>query len=253
MSQENNETDVTKATSGGQPSPEASGDEASGEQAQREIQLEVSSFHAEEPKAEPPGDNGVLPEASTPKGFEEEAGGGKDDATPPARGVSDRKLAANRENAKRSTGPKTTEGKATSAQNSYKHGIFSATLIREGESEKHDRAVFEEVVDAIGAYYKPVGFIEELLVEKITTETIRFRRLLSFEQQELGRKNAFWFQGVDRVLRYQATINRQLFQAMEQLEHLQAERKEQSVSNDKPTNAEAGEGEDRPDREEEKR
>jgi len=191
-----------------------------------------------------------------PQEDEEEADCGKGDATLSARGVSDRKLAANRENAKRSTGPKTTEGKATSARNSYKHGIFSATLIRQGESEKHDRAVFEEIADAIASYYKPVGFIEELLVEKITTETMRFRRLLSFEQQELGRKNAFWFQGVDRILRYQATINRQLFQAMEQLEHLQAERKEQSISNDKPTNAEASEngtGEDRPDREEEKR
>jgi hypothetical protein len=145
------------------------------------------------------------------------------DEAPPAGGISDRKLAANRENARHSTGPKTPEGKAASAANSYKHGIFSAGLIRPG-GEVGDQAQFEYIANSIIDYYQPVGFVEQLLVEKITVEIVRFRRLLYFETGELGRKTPFWGDAVDRVLRYQATINRQLFQALEQLDRLQTKR-----------------------------
>lgn len=41
--------------------------------------------------------------------------------------VSTRKLEANRANAKKSTGPRTLEGKRQSSKNSIKHGLFSAT------------------------------------------------------------------------------------------------------------------------------
>ncbi len=74
--------------------------------------------------------------------------------------------------------------------------------------------------------------MEQLLVEKITTETVRFRRLLTHEKQELGRKYPFWGAGVDRVVRYQTAINKQLYEAMDQLDRLQAKRKEQSTSGD---------------------
>jgi hypothetical protein len=62
-------------------------------------------------------------------------------------------------------------------------------------------------------------------VEKIVCESVRYGRLLGYEQQEFARRNAFFGPAVDRVLRYQAAINRQLFQAVQQLEDLQATRK----------------------------
>jgi hypothetical protein len=163
---------------------------------------------------------------------EEQPCHGANGQAPPARAVSDRKLAANRENAKRSTGPKTAEGKEASSRNSYKHGIFSNCLIRQGPLEQPDSELFDTTLSAIQTHYQPEGFIEQLLVEKITAETIRFRRLLTFEQIELSRRSAFFGAGVDRVLRYQATINRQLFQAMDQLDRLQAKRKAELVRSD---------------------
>ena len=66
--------------------------------------------------------------------------------------------------------------------------------------------------------------MEELLVDKVVTEAVRFARLLWFEREEFARKDAFWGQGSDKVLRYQTAINRQLTKAIEQLEDLQAER-----------------------------
>jgi hypothetical protein len=67
--------------------------------------------------------------------------------------------------------------------------------------------------------------MEELLTEKIATESIRFSRLLAFESVYVHQRQAFHGQGVDRVLRYQGAINRQLFQAIRELERMQTQRK----------------------------
>jgi hypothetical protein len=51
-----------------------------------------------------------------------------DDGLPVKRLISERKLRANRANAKRSTGPRTEAGKAVSRRNSLKHGIRSRAI-----------------------------------------------------------------------------------------------------------------------------
>ena len=43
--------------------------------------------------------------------------------------TSARKVAANRQNAQKSTGPKTTKGKVYSGRNAIKHGLFTRQLI----------------------------------------------------------------------------------------------------------------------------
>ena len=48
--------------------------------------------------------------------------------------ISQRKIEANRRNAKKSTGPKTAEGKARSAMNSLKYGIYSDKYLIKDES-----------------------------------------------------------------------------------------------------------------------
>jgi hypothetical protein len=45
------------------------------------------------------------------------------DATAPENTISDRKLRANQENARKSTGPKTAHGKARARRNALKHGM----------------------------------------------------------------------------------------------------------------------------------
>jgi len=81
------------------------------------------------------------------------------------------------------------------------------------------------LVAGIWEYYKPVGYLEGLLTEKIATESIRFSRLLTFERELTNGINMFNWNGLDRLLRYQGTINRQLFQAIRELERMQERRK----------------------------
>jgi hypothetical protein len=153
-----------------------------------------------------------------------------------AKSVSPRKLAANRANAQHSTGPQTADGKAKSSQNSRKHGFFAHKPLPAGEEGEQLWEEYRELVDGIWEYYQPVGYMEGLLTEKIATESIRFSRLLDYESKYLGERQAFHFRGVDRVLRFQSAINRQLFQTMHELERLQANRKatQRSRPEDRP-------------------
>ena len=71
--------------------------------------------------------------------------------------VSARRLAANQRNAKRSTGPKTREGKERSRTNALKHGLTAETLLLPGESAEEFEAFCSEVV----AHLSPANVFEE--------------------------------------------------------------------------------------------
>ena len=43
--------------------------------------------------------------------------------------ASEKQMVANRANAKRSTGPKSTQGKALSRMNAYRHGLTAETIV----------------------------------------------------------------------------------------------------------------------------
>jgi len=139
--------------------------------------------------------------------------------------VSPRKLAANRLNAKRSTGPRTPGGKANSSRNSYKLGIFARQIFPPTEQGIKDWERYKDMVTGFYDHYRPEGVIEELLVDKVVTEAVRFARILGYEFQELSQLNAFWNQPIDRVLKIQTALDRQLTKAIEQLEDRQAMRK----------------------------
>src|SRR5882672_1384909 len=141
----------------------------------------------------------------------------------PAKVVSPRKIEANRQNAQRSTGPKTPEGKAKSGRNSITHGIFAKHFLNQAEPETV--AEIETLAVGIQEHYQPVGMVEEILVQKIVVETARYGRILGVEQQELARANAFCSSAVDRVGRYAISTSRALWRAIEEIERIQAARK----------------------------
>jgi hypothetical protein len=92
---------------------------------------------------------------------------------PPKRPISEARLRANRENAKRSTGPRTEEGKQRSRQNAAQHH-FTAQVIPLPDEE---RALLDDCIRQFTAEYKPVGYQELNLVHMLAHTQYRLHRL----------------------------------------------------------------------------
>ena len=87
--------------------------------------------------------------------------------------TSDRKAEANRQNALKSTGPKTLEGKTAVRLNAVKHGLLSDQVLLPDEDED----ALSELSERLRAELQPEGELENLLVDRITAATWRLRRL----------------------------------------------------------------------------
>jgi len=94
--------------------------------------------------------------------------------------ISQRKLKANRDNAKKSTGPKTPRGKAFSRRNAIKHGLFlRSTANFEGLYE--DPHEYNDLLKGLWDHYQPVGRVEEIEVERIALCYWRLQRACRYE------------------------------------------------------------------------
>ena len=91
--------------------------------------------------------------------------------------TSDKQAKANRQNARKSTGPKTLEGKAAVRLNAVKHGLLSQEIRLPGE----DEAALRELDERLRSELQPVGELEGLLAEQIIAAVWRLRRLRSVE------------------------------------------------------------------------
>jgi len=80
-------------------------------------------------------------------------------------------IKANRQNSKKSTGPKTEDGKSAVSQNAVKHGLFAESVIK-GENE----ADYEAFHDNMLAEYAPVGAMELFLAERAANLAWRLKR-----------------------------------------------------------------------------
>jgi len=94
--------------------------------------------------------------------------------------ATEKQINANRQNAQKSTGPRTSEGKAAVSQNAVKHGLFSDSLIR-GENP----SVYEAFHDEMLADLAPVGAVETMLAERVISLWWRLRRAERMQNQAL--------------------------------------------------------------------
>ena len=120
--------------------------------------------------------------------------------------VSPKRLAANRANAARSTGPRSAEGKARSAQNSRKHG-FTASIFAVVRLEELDEIA--RLREDLIACYQPVNSQELFAIERIA---LAQQSLLRAARLETGMfTNCFdeSFDSSDRPIRMisQALVN----------------------------------------------
>ncbi len=84
---------------------------------------------------------------------------------------------ANRENAKKSTGPRTAGGKARSSKNALKHGLLSQDSVLPGEAPEE----FDRQLTAIEDWVLPRNPLEREICRQITDASWRMQRLSRIE------------------------------------------------------------------------
>jgi hypothetical protein len=154
--------------------------------------------------------------------------------------VTKRQIEANRQNAKRSTGPITVAGRAQSRKNALKHGL-TATEVTVDEDEARQFEAFREDIVQDRA---PVGALEEALTERVATCLWRLRRVprlevadtIHHEESGLGVRilqgPAYQFiaNGLcQHLTRYEIALERSLQRALHDLDRLQARRRGEAV------------------------
>ncbi len=91
--------------------------------------------------------------------------------------ANDRQILANRLNALKSTGPRSSAGKARSRQNAVKHGLTAQQLLLPGEAPTALDELRQSVFDRLA----PEGALEIQLVERVVSLVWRLRRVPGFE------------------------------------------------------------------------
>jgi hypothetical protein len=91
------------------------------------------------------------------------------------------RLAANRANARSSTGPITERGKSIAARNATQHGSLSTRLLLDDE----DATEFQHLLGELMGSLRPADAVERLLVERIAVTVWRQQRLVRAETAKL--------------------------------------------------------------------
>ncbi len=140
--------------------------------------------------------------------------------------ASSAQIRANRENAKRSTGPRSEAGKENCKLNALKHGLASRDFVL-GPEEKFEE--YEALQAQLRLDHQPATQIEEILVEEIAQSWWRLQRARQHEVEILRQTTivtndvyARWF---GPIMRYQAAAERALHRAITQLRTTQNDRR----------------------------
>src|SRR5215212_2210496 len=118
--------------------------------------------------------------------------------------ASEKKAQANRQNAIKSTGPKTPEGKDAVRLNAMEHGLLCQEVLLPREDEE----ALRELSEHLWTELKPVGEMENLQVDRIIASHRRLRRLGRVEAgifaweryEELAERAEREAQGYDRIV-----------------------------------------------------
>jgi hypothetical protein len=130
-----------------------------------------------------------------------------DPAAPP---LSEARLSANRENALKSTGPKTPEGLAKSSLNAVKTGLTGRTVVLPTD----DGAIYQQHLDRFFKQYAPATDEEKSLTQSIGDAEWRLLRIAPLEAgiYAVGRRElAAEFTGEDDLVNREALLHAKIF------------------------------------------
>ena len=142
--------------------------------------------------------------------------------------ATEQQIAANRENAKHSTGPRTETGKAASSSSALRHGLASRGLIIIPGYEE----AFEQLQSDLRATLVPNGPLQELLFKRALTAAWNLHRCQEAEAliyQKSGRPmldpilNSEINLEFERVRKYAREAENSMYKAMRELAKLQDE------------------------------
>jgi hypothetical protein len=136
--------------------------------------------------------------------------------------VSARKLESNRENSKKSTGPKTARGKANSRFNAVKHGLCAKRLIFSSQGKLLDADLLK-LLESLQAQYGSDDVRVQLLCDAIVTEYWRQGQSLRFEMKFLSEGDIHFGSqgGMSGLQRYLTSSQRALLKNLELLHEIQ--------------------------------
>jgi hypothetical protein len=96
--------------------------------------------------------------------------------------ATNRQITANRKNAQKSTGPRSSVGKSATKRNALAHGLRAAEVLLPDEDESVYRQFKQEVFD----HFAPANALESEFVERIVSYFWRLRRCRRVEATLLG-------------------------------------------------------------------
>jgi hypothetical protein len=93
-------------------------------------------------------------------------------------------MVSNRKNARKSTGPKTEEGKARSSQNARKHGLYAQPPVVPGE----EASAYRDWLDEWHSHYQAAGPAAAVLIEQAAQAGWRLRRCARIEAANVSKR-----------------------------------------------------------------
>ncbi len=154
---------------------------------------------------------------------------------------SETQIAANRKNARKSTGPKTPEGKAVSRFNALVHGLTAQHVVLPGDTAE-DRAEFDASLADLVLTIQPENMLEAFIIQRVLAAYWRLRRAHRFEIRFLDAAppdpspppgeaaaadrpqprytDLLSGHEFDRLVRYESLVERELVHAMNHLDRL---------------------------------
>src|SRR5262245_22829413 len=131
-------------------------------------------------------------------------------------------------------GPRTKAGKARVACNALTHGLTSARPVVSGERPQDWTAHCRDVLEALA----PMGPVERALAERVASVLWRLPRVTAYEAAAIAGRHDLESPSapllpspfeLDRIIRYEAHLSRQLYQALHELEAMRAQRRGQET------------------------
>ncbi len=131
----------------------------------------------------------------------------------------------NQQNAQHSTGPVTTEGKAASSQNSFRHGLTACSMtMLAGEDPQN----YMDLGNSLRAEHKPATPTEDALVTKLIESLWLSARAVKL-QQALFLEPQYRRIDLDLYMRYQKMHDRAFSKALDDLIKLRKEARQQQI------------------------